>query len=347
MFARTLFLPLLCAAVVSLPLAAVTAADAPKKTHTKSLLEGLELFQIDPVHSPIEFSVAFMGLSHVRGAFADFSGAIALDRADLTRSTITVVIRTRSLTTLNAQRDRDLQGANWFDVEKFPLATFASREILKRGDGYLVRGGLTLHGVTKEVEIPFTFNGRFKRPGGDDVTGFEGHATLDRKDYGIVGPARYNALLELGKAMVGDDVDLALAVEAFKPGRKDTLPDPAADSLWRAVVARGPTLVAKEYRALRAVTPDSLLRVVEPQLNAVAMQLVECGKAAEALELLELEVEAYPQSASGLSGLAYAYANLGDRENAIASADRAVALNPTAARALEILRHLRTELPSQ
>ena len=99
--------------------------------------------------------------------------------------------------------------------------------------------------------------------------------------------------------------------------------------------------MVKEYQLLHARTPDSLMAITEPQLNAVGIQLVERGRPVEALEMFKLEVERYPQSASGSSGLAYAYATLGDRANAIASAERAVALNPGAARALEILRHVR------
>jgi polyisoprenoid-binding protein YceI len=328
-------------AALALAVTWILGAAGPVHAAPASLLGGLELFQIDPAHSPIEFSVAFMGLSKVRGAFADFAGAIALDRADLTRSSVTVVIRTRSLTTFNAQRDRDLKGADWFDVEKYPLAVFSSREIVTQGQGYLMRGSLTLHGVTREVEIPIMLNGRIKGPGGDDIVGFEGHAALNRKDYGVIGPANYNALLELGKAMVADEVDLPLSVEAFRPGRQDTLRDHAADSLCRAVEARGPAPVAKEYRSLRAATADSLMAVREPQLNAAGMQLVERGRSLDGLELFKLEAEFYPQSASGPSGLAYAYATLGDRANAIASADRAVALNPAAARAIEILRRVK------
>lgn len=306
-----------------------------------SLLQGLDLYQIDTPHSPIEFSIAFMGLSRVHGAFGDFTGAIAVDRADFTRSSVTVVIRTPSLTTFNAQRDKDLKGANWFDVEKYPLAVFTSREIVKQGSGYLLRGSLTLHGVTKDVEMPIAKTGHFKGPGGDDVAGFEGHTKLNRKDYGIIGTARMNALLEIGQATVGDEVDLPLTIEAFHPALKDTLPDRAADSLFRAVITRGVAPVERDYRALRATTPDSLMQVGESQINGVAFQMVERGKPAEAVELFKLEAEFFPQSASGPSGLAYAYATAGDRANAIASAEKAVALNPGAARALEILRRVK------
>jgi polyisoprenoid-binding protein YceI len=337
--------PLLTAATIVAIATAAPAARAPKGAKpapaAKSLLEGLELFSVGSAHSPIEFSLAWMGISRVRGTFSDFNGTIALDRNDLTRSSVTLVIRTKSLTTFNERRDRDLKTADWFDVEKFPTAVFSSREIAKQGDGYVMRGTLTLHGVTKDVEIPFAFNGRLKDMGGDDRIGFEGRTTLNRKDFGIVGPARYNALTELGKMMVGDDVDLPLAVEAVHFAAKDTLRDRAADSLWRAVVARGVAPVAKQYRELHATTPDSLMPVGEGRLNAVGTQLMEKDKPADALELFKLQAESFPQSASGHASMAWAYALLGDRENAGAAAEKAVAMEPGATRAFEILRRAR------
>lgn len=340
---RALRLPI--PAVLALGLSLTTlarpavAGRARSTPPAKSLLQGLELFQIDSAHSPIEFSIPFMGLSKVRGTFSEYSGAIALDRDDLTRSSMTIVIRTSSLTTFNALRDRDLKGVDWFDVAKYPSAVFTSREIVKQGDGYLLRGTLELHGASREVEFPFTFVGRMEN-GGSDVVGFEGHAVLNRKNFGIVGPDRYNVLLGLGKAMVGEDVDLPLTVEAFRPATGDSISDRAADSLWRSVVARGATPVVREYRARRATTPDSLMSVREPQLNVVGYQLLGHGRPSDALAIFALESETFPQSASGLSALAYAYASVGDREHASASAHQAVALNAGATRALEILRRV-------
>jgi len=346
---RSLWLTLLITATIMASVApSAPAARASKGTKAakaapaaKSLLEGLELFSVGSAHSPIEFSLGWMGISRVRGTFPDFSGTIALDRNDLTRSSVTIVIRTKGLTTFNERRDRDLKTADWFDVEKFPTAVFSSREIAKQGDGYVMRGTLTLHGVTKDVEIPFAFNGRLKDTGGDDRIGFEGHTTLNRKDFGIVGPARYNALTELGKMMVGEDADLPLAVEAVHFAAKDTLFDRGADSLWRAVVTRGVAAVAKQYRDLHATTPDSLMPVGEGRLSGVGAQLAEKGDPADALELFKLQAESFPKSASGNVGMAWAYALLGDRENAVAAAEKAVSMEPGATRALEILRRAR------
>jgi polyisoprenoid-binding protein YceI len=318
------------------------AAKAPKTAKAAppppSLFEGLEIFGVGAAHSSIEFSVAWMGISRVRGSFSDFSGALVLDRKDVTRSTATFVIRTRSLTTFNERRDRDLKSPDWFDVEKYPVATFTSREVAKQGDGYVLRGPLTIKDVTKEVEIPFALNGFVHDQGGDERVGFEGRVALNRKDYGVVGPARYNALLEIGKAMVGEQVELPLAVEGIRVVPKDTLQDRAADSLWRAITTRGVLAVTKQYRDLRASTPDSLMPVNESRLSAVGMQLVEKGRPADALEVFRVQAEAFPQSASGPAGMAYASATLGDRANAVVYAEKAVAINPAATRALEVLR---------
>lgn len=323
------------------------AAKGAKPAPAKSLLEGLELFQVGSSHSSVEFSVAWMGISRVRGAFSDFSGTLALDRNDLTRSSATIVIRTKSLTTFHERRDRDLKGPDWFDVEKFPTAVFSSRDVVKQGEGYLLRGPLTLHGVTKEIEIPFTFNGSVRDLGGDQRVGFEGRVALNRKDYGIVGQERFNAIMEIGKAMVDDQIELPIAIEGIRTMPKDTLQDRAADSVWRAITARGVAAVTKQYRALRATTPDSLMPVNEPRLNAVGYQLIERGKPADGLEVFKVQTEAYPQSASGLVGMAYAAATLGDREQAVAHAEKAVALSPGATRALEILRRVEAKPANQ
>ena len=334
-------LPIAALLVALTSAVAVAAAPGPSKSGStsRSLLEGLQLFQADVGDSPIEFSIVSMGISKVRGAFTDFSEALTLDPADLTRSSVSVVIHTNSLSTFNEHRDRDLKSADWFDVEKFPTAVFTSREIVRQGEGYLMRGSLTLHGVTRDVEIPFTFNGWLRNVYGSDWAGFEGRAVLNRKDYGIVGPSRSNVLLEMGKASVADDVELRLAVEASRPLSPDTLRDRTADSLWRAVLARGVAPVVKDLRA-QGSAANSVMPVSEFRLAMVGYRLADGGRPLDGLEIFKLQAEAFPQSQSGLSGMAYAYAMLGDRDNARASAEKAIALNPSATRAMEILRRI-------
>ena len=206
--------------------------------------------------------------------------------------------------------------------------------------GYVLRGPLTIHGVTKDIEIPFTFNGHIKDAGGDDRIGFEGHLTLKRKDYGIVGPPRLNVLLDKG-IIIGEDVDIPLAVEGWKPAPHDTMQDPVSDSLYRVILRRGVATVARQYRDLRAHTADSLMAVSEGTLNDVSYQCITMHRLPDAIAVFRLETEAFPKAVFGYVGLGNAYAVAGDRQLAADALEKAVAINPQAPRAIEILRRVR------
>ena len=330
-----------CAA--ALPRTAPAAArHVPERAHApaRSLLQGLELYQLDSPHSPIGFSVAWMGLSKVRGSFDDCAGTIVLDTTDLTRSSVSIVARTASLHTGNAQRDKDLKGPDWFDVATYPTALFRSTSIARDGDRLRMRGTLTIHGVTHEVEVPVAFLGRLARATHEVRVGFEGDLVLHRRDYGIVGPARFNALTEMGKAMISDDVDLPLAIEGWRAGARDTLPDPVADSLARRMTLAGFATVARECREARAHTPDSLVAVNEAVLNGLGYALLDRGQPEGAVNVFQLEAEFYPRSEFPLTGLSQAYATLGDSAHAVECGARAVAMNPNALRAREVLRRV-------
>lgn len=326
--------------VLAWPLSAVAARPASSAAPARSLLEGIEIYSIDAPHSEVSFIVPWMGISKVRGSFQTFFGSITFDSLDLTRSSITVFIRTNSISTGFELRDKDLKGADFFDVEKFPTITFSSREIAKTSGGFVLRGPLTIHGVTRPIEIPFVFNGHVKDSGGDDRIGFEGHITLKRKDYGIVGPPRMNVLLDKG-IIIGEDVDIPLAVEGWKPVAHDSLRDPASDSLYRAVLKVGAPAVARGFRELRARMPDSLMADKEGLLNDVGYQLLAQRRLADAIAIFELEIESYPKNAFGYVGLGNTYAVAGNRELGAQALEKAIEINPQSPRAIEILRRLR------
>jgi|ERR1041385_9246266 polyisoprenoid-binding protein YceI len=331
----------------SLVLLSSAAAErrAAKSTHpSRSMLDGLEIFQLDGPHSPIGFTVAWMGLSKVRGAFDDCIGTIVFDSEDITRSSVSILARTPSLHTGSTLRDKDLKGPDWFDVEKFPTALFRSKSIVKDDDGYRMLGLLTIHGTTREIEFPFSFAGRLVQPNHEVRVGFEGHVVVRRREFGLTGPARFNAVTELGKAMIGDEVELSLAIEGWRGGARDTLFDHAADSLARRVSRAGFATAAKEYRELKARTPDSLMVVDEGVLNTLGYAYLEREQPENALVAFQLEVESYPRSAFALTGLTQAYATLGDSVRAVENGTKALALNPDALRALEVLRRVRPQV---
>jgi polyisoprenoid-binding protein YceI len=169
-------------------------------------------WDIDVGHSAIHFWVRHMLISKVHGRFARWSGAIQLDEADLTRSTVDVRIDAASIDTQVADRDAHLKSADFLDVAKHPEITFRSKRIEKAGEGYRVVGDLALHGVVREVTLEAEFAGSAKDPWGNQRAGFSAKASLDRRDFGLV----WNAALETGGVLVGEKVDIAIELEGVK-----------------------------------------------------------------------------------------------------------------------------------
>jgi len=170
-------------------------------------------WNIDTSHSAIHFSVRHMVVSKTRGRFTKFSGQIAFDPDDAAKSSVQVTIEPGSVDTADAQRDAHLRSSDFFDVEKFPSASFRSTRVEDLGgDKYRITGELQVRDVVKPVSFDAIFEGSAKDPWGGERAGFSGTLSLDRRDYGLT----WNKLLETGGVVVGDRVDLVLEVEAVK-----------------------------------------------------------------------------------------------------------------------------------
>ena len=171
-------------------------------------------WNIDPVHSVAEFKVKHMMISNVKGQFTGVKGELVLDGADLVNSRAEAHIDAASINTRDVQRDAHLKSADFFDVEKFPTLSFRSRRVNRVGEGELaVAGDLTIHGVTREVV--FTVEGPSapaKDPWGNTRVGLAATTRINRKDFGLT----WNAALETGGILVGDDVTITLDVQFVK-----------------------------------------------------------------------------------------------------------------------------------
>jgi polyisoprenoid-binding protein YceI len=165
---------------------------------------------IDPVHSSIGFSVRHLMVSRVRGVFDTFNGSITV--AEDGTPSVRAEIAVDSVDTRNEQRDAHLKAADFFDVEKFPVATFVSTAVRPDGDNYVVDGDFTLKGVTKPIHLTVEFNGVNPGMGPGEVAGFEAAVIVNRKDFGI----DIDMPLETGGAVVGDKVTITLTIEALK-----------------------------------------------------------------------------------------------------------------------------------
>lgn len=170
-------------------------------------------WNIDGTHSSIGFTVRHMVFSKVRGRFATYTANLALDEADLTRSTIEVSIDAASIDTGTDQRDGHLRSPDFFDVEKYPQLRFRSTRIEKVDDeSYRMIGELTIRDVTREVVLDVEATGKGKDPWGNERLGFVAKTSFNRKDYGL----NWNQLLEAGGVLVGDKIDIELDIQAVK-----------------------------------------------------------------------------------------------------------------------------------
>jgi polyisoprenoid-binding protein YceI len=170
-------------------------------------------WNIDATHSGINFSIRHMVVSKVRGRFAKFSGNLAIDEGDITRSVVEATIDASSIDTGTAQRDTHLRSPDFFDVERFPEIRFRSTRIEKvEDDRYRVVGALTIRDVTREIALDVEYGGRARDPWGNERAGFIAKASLDRKDFGL----GWNQVLEAGGVLVGDRVDIELEVQGVR-----------------------------------------------------------------------------------------------------------------------------------
>jgi len=171
-------------------------------------------WNIDPDHSSVGFKVKHLMVSNVNGNFNKHTGVVEIDDKDITKSTVQVTIDTNSINTNVQKRDEHLRSADFFDVAKYPTMTFVSNNVAKNGkDTLKVTGDLTLHGVTKEVVLDVEGPSvESKDPWGNIRKGATATTKINRKDFGLV----WNAALETGGVVVGDDVNIILEIEMIK-----------------------------------------------------------------------------------------------------------------------------------
>jgi polyisoprenoid-binding protein YceI len=183
-------------------------------TPTEPATAATTTWNLDPAHSSAEFKVKHMMIANVKGSFSGLSGVLTEHATDSTLSSVVASVPVATLSTGDAQRDGHLKSADFFDAEKYPALSFKSTRVVKEGEGeYKVTGDLTIHGVTK----PATFavegpSAPGKDPWGNTRIGLSATTKINRKDFGLA----WNAALESGGFLVGDEVAITLEVQFIK-----------------------------------------------------------------------------------------------------------------------------------
>ncbi|MCI3947512.1 YceI-like family protein [Pseudomonas syringae] len=154
-------------------------------------------------HAFVDFKISHLGYSFIHGTFKDWDGTFSFDAAKPEASKINVELKTASLFTNHAERDKHIASKEFLDVAKYPEAKFVSTSVKSTGEKTAdVTGDLTLHGVTKPIVIKATFNGEGKDPWGGYRAGFNGTSTLDLKEFG------FDKISSLGPSSQTLDLDI-------------------------------------------------------------------------------------------------------------------------------------------
>jgi polyisoprenoid-binding protein YceI len=175
-------------------------------------------YQIDPAHTSAQFTVRHMMITNVRGGFGRVEGTVVYDPDHPEASSVEAIIDTRTINTLDEQRDAHLRSADFLETDQHPSIVFKSKKIESAGDDeWKVTGDLTIHGATREVVLQVEGpTAEIKDPFGNTRIGVSASTKIKRSDFGLT----WNAVLEAGGIAVGDEVKIGLEISAIKAQEK-------------------------------------------------------------------------------------------------------------------------------
>lgn len=300
-------------------------------------------FSIDKAHSILDFTVHLLLAGKTRGSFKAYRGTIMYDEKHPSHSTVSLVIDTSSIDTGVKGRDDDLKGPNFFDVKKYPRIRFESRKIERSGeDSFRVTGTLTMHGTERQVTIPLKqVSGLVTDPFKNERIIFEGSLTLNRKDFGVIGPAFWNRA-------ISEEVDIDLTIGArifnYNNGFASRKGKSIAAALEPILKEQGAEAATKRFRELKR-DQAAEYSLTLGGLYGSAMRAFQSGKAETARLLFELGLSDYPKSdpedqAQLHAELTQLFARQGDLERALQHGREALKLDPQNTLAYELMRHL-------
>ena len=170
-------------------------------------------YKLDAAHAEVGFKVSHLGISNVKGAFANVDGTFDFDSSNIEKSKTAVTIKASSINTNNKKRDDHLRSKDFLNVGTYPEISFTSKEIKNVKDkNFTVVGDLSIANVKKEVELDVVFNGEAKDPWGNQRAAFEATTVINRKDFGLT----WNKVLETGGLVVGEQVKISIDIEGIK-----------------------------------------------------------------------------------------------------------------------------------
>lgn len=166
-------------------------------------------WNIDKAHSQVGFEVDHMIITTVDGNFGDYNVKLSFDPNDLSTFSVEAVVKINSINTENDKRDDHLRSADFFDAANFPDMIFKSTKLVKNGESYIAKGTLTVRGVTKEVDLPFSIKGPITDPWGNTRIGVDAGTEIDRQEFGV----KWSKSMDGGGLVVSDEVQINIKAE--------------------------------------------------------------------------------------------------------------------------------------
>ena len=306
-------------------------------------------YEVDPQHSSVGFTARVLRVVKVPGRFLAYSGTIMYDPLHADQASVTAIISANSLSTDMSFRDNHLRSPDFIDAGHDPLIVFQSDSVRPQGNGLLVDGRLTLHGITRPVRLPVTIvlPPYTANPASGIVTvAFEATLKLSRQDFAIAGSNTFNPDFDPATNLVADSFDVTLEMDAERQGYKNRrfeadTPPSVGDTVLKAIEAGGIERGKQLYASLHSSHPKDF-NFGAGQLDLVGHLLTERGRLRDALAMFQLNAEVYSRNGRVLDALGEAECLVGDRAAALLTFQQAAQLDSTDTTPVEMIRRLRT-----
>jgi polyisoprenoid-binding protein YceI len=274
-------------------------------------------YLVDYGHSIVEFSVGF-ALSRVKGRFTNGKGTVLYDEKRPEDSSVSMVIESKSIDTGWPHRDEHLRTADFFDVDKFPTIVFQSDRLVPNGAGWVAQGKLSMHGVTRDVAIPFKL---LQKPMRNPLSNWlimnlTGELRVARADFGILGGSTYNSWFSKARAAtVADSVDIALEVEAYSADAVSQRSQGVEDVLQR-IRTSGVQSQIDRLQEARKARPAAQFAGLVGGVDLIMRGLIAAGAVPDALTLGRAGTEMFPDATRAAAVYALALSISGDASGA-------------------------------
>ena len=295
---------------------------------------------IDAAHSVISFSVGFAGdITNIEGRFNDFQGEVGYEHLDDPLSFFAnVIINVSSINTGDAQRDEDLKGPNYFNVDDFPEISFRSSSVTKSENGYLLKGNFEMLGISKTLEMTFVFN--HKAPVvwvlGEPRIAAKAGLTLNRNEFNIPKRGWDSMVASLGSMVLNDQVEIRLVIQGVGKGLSDLLLDKIESQGVQAGIDEYKRLV-DEYKGMETYNFGA------GTLAQLSFKLSRSGEIAKAITIAQFATEEESENYLGFYALGIAHKANGTKAEAIANFEIVLELNPEFDRARKQLEAMKSE----